>query len=85
MVLCDVDSDVVERAMLTSGSAIVVILAKLAGFSWRTTKAILLLKAGDHGLSEQELAAAKANFDRLQSGTARDMLGVYHSRLAAVK
>ena len=85
MLLCDVDSDIVERALLASGSAILVILAKLAGFSWRTTKAILLLKAGDHGISEQDLAAAKANFDRLQSATARDMLGQYHSRRAAAK
>jgi uncharacterized protein (DUF2336 family) len=85
MLLCDVDSDIVERALLASGSAILVILAKLAGFSWRTTKAILLLKAGDHGMSEQDLAAAKVNFDRLQSATARDMLGQYHSRRAASK
>ena len=32
-----------------------------------------------------DLAAAKANFDRLQSATARDMLGQYHSRRAAAK
>ena len=38
MLLCDVDSDIVERALLAAGSAILVILAKLAGFSWRTTE-----------------------------------------------
>jgi uncharacterized protein (DUF2336 family) len=83
--ICDVENDIVERALLASGSDILVILAKLAGFSWRTAMAILLLKAGDHGLSDQDLAHAKASFERLQSGTARHVLGFYHSRLSAAE
>ena len=44
--ICGVENDIVERALLAPGSDILVILAKLAGFSWATAKAILLLKAG---------------------------------------
>ncbi|MGA3310577.1 MAG: DUF2336 domain-containing protein [Xanthobacteraceae bacterium] len=83
--LCGVENDVVERALLASGSDILVILAKLAGFSWATAKAILLLKAADRGESEQNLEQAKASFERLRSGTARDVLGFYYSRLIAAE
>jgi uncharacterized protein (DUF2336 family) len=79
--LCGVDDDIVERALLASGSEILVILAKLAGFSWDTAKTILRLKSGD--VAAQNLAQAKASFERLQSGTARHVLGFYHSRLTA--
>ncbi len=81
--ICGVENDVVERALLTQGSDILVILAKLAGFSWTTAKAILLLKAGVRGLSEQDLAHAHASFERLQSRTARDVLGFYKARSSA--
>ena len=74
-----------ERALLASGSDILVILAKLAGFSWATAKAILMLKSGGHGASEQNLEQAKASFERLQSGTARHVLGFYQSRVAAAR
>ena len=81
--ICGVENDVVERALLTPGSDVLVILVKLAGFSWTTAKAILNLKAADRGLTEHDLAQARASFDRLQSGTARHVLGFYQSRVAA--
>jgi uncharacterized protein (DUF2336 family) len=81
--LCGVEDEVVERALLASGSDILVILAKLAGFSWETAKAILVLKSGARGTSEQDLEQAKASFERLRSGTARHVLGFYFSRLIA--
>ncbi len=81
--ICGVENDVVERALLAPGSDILVILAKLAGFSWETAKAILLLKAADRGLSENDLERATASFERLQSETARDVLGFYRSRASA--
>jgi uncharacterized protein (DUF2336 family) len=83
MLICGVENDIVERALLASGSDILVILAKLAGFSWETAKAILLLKAADRGLSDEDIAHAKASFERLQSATARDVLGFYRSRSSA--
>jgi uncharacterized protein (DUF2336 family) len=81
--LCGVENDIVERALLAPGSDILVILAKIAGFSWATAKAILLMKAADRGLSEQDLEHATASFERLQSATARDVLGFYRSRASA--
>jgi uncharacterized protein (DUF2336 family) len=81
--LCGVENDIVERALLASSSDILVILAKLAGFSWPTAKAILELKSADHGTSTQNLEQAMASFERLQTGTARHVLGFYYSRLTA--
>ncbi len=81
--ICSVQSDVVERALLAPGSDVLVILAKLAGFSWNTAKAILLMKAGARGLSDQELQHATASFHRLQATTARDVLGFYRTRNSA--
>jgi uncharacterized protein (DUF2336 family) len=81
--ICGVENDIVERALLAPGSDILVILAKLAGFSWATARAILQLKAADRGLSDQDLAQAQASFERLQSATARDVLGFYRSRASA--
>ena len=78
--ICGVESGVVERALLAPGSDILVILAKLAGFSWNTAQAILLMKAGSRGLSDEELGHATASFHRLQAATARDVLGFYRTR-----
>ena len=81
--LCGVENDIVERALFTSGSDILVILAKLAGFSWETARAVLLLKAGEPNAAAQNLDQAKASFERLQPSTARHVLGFYRSRLTA--
>jgi uncharacterized protein (DUF2336 family) len=81
--ICGVENDIVERALLAPGSDILVILAKLAGLSWATARAILLLKAADRGLSKHDLEHARTSFERLQSTTARDVLGFYRSRASA--
>ena len=57
------------------------ILAKLAGFSSTTAKAILLLKAADCGRSAQDLDQALTSYARLQAGTARRVLGFHRTRL----
>jgi hypothetical protein len=57
--LCSVENDIVERALFASGSDILVILAKLAGFSWETAKAVLLLKSADPHAPAQNLEQAK--------------------------
>jgi uncharacterized protein (DUF2336 family) len=81
--ICGVENDVVERALLAPGSDILVILAKLAGLSWATAKAILQLKAAERGLSSNDIEHAKTSFERLQSTTARDVFGFYRSRASA--
>jgi uncharacterized protein (DUF2336 family) len=80
-ILCDTPIDVVERALLDPGAEIVLILAKVAGLSATTTKAILLLRAADRGLSADDLNQALTSFNRLQTDTARRVLGFFRTRL----
>jgi len=78
--LCDVEVDVVERAMLDPGAEVVLILAKFANLSWTTAKAILLLQSAERGISVHDLDQAMSNFSRLQPETARRVLGFYRTR-----
>jgi uncharacterized protein (DUF2336 family) len=79
--LCGVEIDVVERALHDRGHEIVLILAKLAGFSSTGAKAILLLKTADRGISAQDLDIALRSYEKLQLDTARRVLGFYHTRI----
>jgi uncharacterized protein (DUF2336 family) len=79
--LCNVELDVVERALQDRGHEIALILAKLAGFSSTTAKAILLLKTADRGISAQDLDNALRTYEKLQIETARRVLGFYRMRL----
>jgi uncharacterized protein (DUF2336 family) len=80
-ILCDTPIDVVERALLDPGAEIVLILAKVAGLSPSTTKAILLLRAADRGMSSEDLERALLSFQKLQSDTARRVLGFFRTRV----
>ncbi len=80
-ILCDTPIDVVERALLDPGAEIILILAKVAGLSSTTTKAILLLRAADRGMSAKDLDQALASFNRLQPDTARRVLGFFRTRV----
>jgi uncharacterized protein (DUF2336 family) len=79
-ILCDTPIDVVERALLDPGAEIVLILAKVAELSATTTKAILLLRAADRGMSAKDLDQALASFNRLQTETARRVLSFFRTR-----
>jgi uncharacterized protein (DUF2336 family) len=83
--LCGVEIDVVERALLDPAHELALIIAKLAGFSSTTAKAILLLKANDRGISAQDLDQALTSYGRLQAETARRVLGFYRTRLRGPK
>jgi uncharacterized protein (DUF2336 family) len=78
--MCDTPIDVVERALLDPGAEIVLILAKVAGLSATTTKAVLLLRAADRGMSAKDLDQALASFNRLQPDTASRVLGFFRTR-----
>jgi uncharacterized protein (DUF2336 family) len=80
-ILCDTPIDVVERALLDPGAEIVLILAKVAGLSSTTTKAILLLRAADRGMSAKDLEQALTSFNRLQPDTARRVLSFFRTRV----
>jgi uncharacterized protein (DUF2336 family) len=79
-IMCDTPIDVVERALLDPGAEIVLILAKVAGLTPATTKAILLLRAADRGMSAKDLDQALSSFNRLQPETARRVLGFFRTR-----
>jgi uncharacterized protein (DUF2336 family) len=78
--MCHVEIDVVERALLDPGHEMVLILAKIAGVSSTTAKAVLLMRASDRGISAQDLDQALTSFSRLHAETARRVLDFYHSR-----
>jgi uncharacterized protein (DUF2336 family) len=79
-ILCDTPIDVVERALLDPGAEIILILAKVAELSAATTKAILLLRAADRGMSTKDLDQALTSFHRLQPDTARRVLSFFRTR-----
>lgn len=78
--MCEIEADVVERALLDPGAEIALILAKFAGLSWTATKAILLLQAADRGVSAQDLDQAMSSYSRLKQDTAKRVLGFYRTR-----
>jgi Uncharacterised protein conserved in bacteria (DUF2336) len=80
-IMCDTPIDVVERALLDPGAEIVLILAKVAGLSSTTTKAILLLRAADRGMSAKDLDHALASFNKLKADTARRVLSFFRTRV----
>jgi uncharacterized protein (DUF2336 family) len=74
--------DLVERALLDQRPDMVLILAKAAGCSRTTTKAILLMQAAGRGMSEADLTQALTSFDRLSRATAKRVLEFYERRIA---
>jgi uncharacterized protein (DUF2336 family) len=80
-IVCDTPIDVVERALLDPGAEIALILAKVAGLSANTTKAILLLRAADRGMSAKDLEQSLSSFNRLQPDTARRVLSFFRTRV----
>jgi uncharacterized protein (DUF2336 family) len=78
--LCDMPIEVVERALLDPGAEIVLILAKVANLSAKTTNAILLLRAADRRMSVKDLDQALVRFNRLHPDTARRVLAFFRVR-----
>jgi uncharacterized protein (DUF2336 family) len=74
--------DLVERALLDQRPDMVLILAKAAGCSRTTTKAILLMQAAGRGMSDADMAQALASFDRLGVKTAKRVIEFYDRRMA---
>ena len=79
--LCDTPIEVVERALRDPGAETVLILAKAAGLSSATAKAVLQLRAGDRGMADNDLERALVGFDRLQPEAARRVLSFFRTRV----
>ena len=54
---------------------------KSRGLSSTTTKAILLLRAADRGMSAKDLDQALSSFNRLQTDTAKRVLSFFRTRV----
>jgi uncharacterized protein (DUF2336 family) len=69
--LTSVPVETVERLMAGDRPDPVLILCKGAGFGWQTVRAIILVRPGVKGKSNQSIEAAYANFERLSPSTAQ--------------
>jgi uncharacterized protein (DUF2336 family) len=78
--ICDVSIGVVERALVQKRVEQVIVLAKAAGFSWDTARALLLLKARSADFTPADLDQYCASFTRLQGKTANTALQFYRLR-----
>lgn len=72
--------EVAERAVLNENSGAVQIIAKAAGCSWITVKALLLMTVADRRMSRKDIDLAQENFERLEARTARRVLEFYDAR-----
>ncbi len=72
--------EMAERAVLNENPGVVQVVAKAAGCSWTTVRALLLMTAADRRMSEMDLDQARENFERLETRTAKRVLEFYDSR-----
>jgi len=79
-VMADVPIGVVERAIASKRTEQILVLAKAIGIAWETTKGILLLQAGAHVSSTEELDQCCTTFMRLRPETAKKALQFYRLR-----
>lgn len=79
-IVCNMPADVVERALLDRNSELTLILAKVAGLSPESTRAILGLRAPERGASSQDIERALDNYGRLPVDTACRVLGFFRDR-----
>jgi uncharacterized protein (DUF2336 family) len=78
--LCGVPSDVAERALIEGTPAMLLILGKSTGFSWKTVESLIVMRAGDGGVAKGDLDAAFVQFCRLQTTAAKKVLSFYEAR-----
>ncbi|MGH6680627.1 MAG: DUF2336 domain-containing protein [Bradyrhizobium sp.] len=79
-VLARCSIEIVERAVLNENPGAVQVVARAAGCSWGTVKALLLMAAADRKMSRMDLDWARENFQRLEVATARRVLEFYARR-----
>jgi uncharacterized protein (DUF2336 family) len=72
--------ELVERGLLDENPDILLILAKAAGCSRLTTKALMLMRVAGRGMSAHDIEAALTSFDRLSAPTANRIINYYVKR-----
>jgi uncharacterized protein (DUF2336 family) len=80
-ILAGIPGDAVERALLNPRAEALLVIAKAAGLSSITTEALVRLRAGERGMSAEDVAAALAKFNRLPRDSARRVLNFFRIRL----
>jgi uncharacterized protein (DUF2336 family) len=75
--------EMAERAILSDNPGVVQVLAKAAGCSWATVKALLLMRVAERRMSERDLDLAREDFERLEAQTAKRVLEFYEARREA--
>jgi uncharacterized protein (DUF2336 family) len=79
-IVCDLSIGLIERAFSQEQSELILILAKMAGLSWATTKAMLRFKAGAKEMSADELERCSERLARLKKETAIKAIQFYRLR-----
>jgi hypothetical protein len=69
-----------ERAILSDNPGVVQVIAKAAGCSWATVKALLLMTAADRRMSKTDLDRSRMDFERLELQTAKRVLEFHEAR-----
>jgi uncharacterized protein (DUF2336 family) len=72
--------EIAERAILSENPGVVQVVAKAAGCSWYTVKALLVMAVANRKMSESDLEQARENFERLEVQTAKRVLEFYDTR-----
>jgi uncharacterized protein (DUF2336 family) len=72
--------EVVERAILNVNPGAVQVVAKAAGCSWATVKALLSMRAAGRRMSATDFDHARENYERIKVKTARRVLAFYETR-----
>lgn len=78
--LADMPVATVEHAMAQDRPDMVLMLAKVAGLSWTTTKALLRLCKGGRGIPQHDLDQWMARYERIELSTAEQVLRFRHMR-----
>jgi uncharacterized protein (DUF2336 family) len=77
-IVCDMPTEVVDRALIDPNSELTLILAKVAGLPPASTRAMLALRNPER--SSQDMDRALDSYDRLPADTARRVLDFFRDR-----
>ena len=81
--LANVSVSIAENMMVETRAEGVMILAKVAGMSWSTVKAIINMRDALSGMEPTDLGACKATYERLRPSTAQQVLRFHRMQQTA--
>jgi uncharacterized protein (DUF2336 family) len=81
--LAGVPVSIAESMMVDTRSEGVMILAKIAGLSWSTVRAIINMRDDLSGMEPADLATCKATYERLRPSTAQQVLRFHRMQQTA--